>query len=1114
MSDILNIFNEIIRATAQLAAAAPSNHPTHKEVDCYGLDPALKGKYGGIHNGDNITPKTTKDFERKVRGKPDIELKFINLEGGWVLEQEIQLLKEQGKAIFVKLEPFIPNPDKEDPRKWQGIETNYYFMDKIIPKEYYNLLLTLATLAHGNSPNLKNQFKIVLQQHDLGKISPELLQDLTGKAETENNYIKHQFSAILKRYNVSGNNDTKFRVILHSLVAKAKKENTLLLKQFDAFLRKYGIHKILPTKYPNILQQLVGRAKGDLEDIATQFNLIFMHNGLNHIEYRNLIEKLVRIASKKYEDLMQQFKMILERNRAGRSPEMLSQLAHHTRREYDNFILELDLVLRKHGIAENFSGTYDHILLQNARVAKQSGIPTLEAFGAEMNGYGEGMFWYPFGLDPVKYILAYRHYHDVKTKAGAKNINYVWNPHVVRKTEKDFTEYYPGDDYVDIIAFDVYTEEGRGSLVPLLKNAIKTMDQFLAENGLQPKDYALGEWGANRKYGEYNQFDQMLNFIEAKDSPIKFHIYYNVNADTGNYKMDHRMEMRYSQHLKKLARDNYNFVHTNLGINPDTRKHKCYLPQIPDPNQIYRKISATEFKTTEELKQRICAPDNKIFASDCLPPYIKDWDPRDRQKNMPPRTLKESELYPLEKEYLPLSIGHAYEFGTHQYLLNNLLIQTLIEKERIPLKAVKKILRIVSYKNPNDPSALRDFAPFTSYELCRDKFLAQHPEMALIKKSAPDFYFYLNQPKLFWDNMIVLYGIYTQKAIESNDQQALQEIVAMGKFFLKSIKLQEKHEKGNHAKEAFISSKYRMASLLLILSEAYSLWRDRPISDYKEGLKYVEEAIEKFKDSGINSRPDYFSITKGILIAADLHAKIAQQNMLVANFSQAEAEYRAAQYLYDRVANLDFSQGTGLAVLPFKLETSSYTAASNIKVIASAQEITSALEENIDRKHINQAEAIASIRGLFQFLRGVALLKQVGYYLEFPFMHYKQKGYEDIIQNMVLVKAGLAEIEKGSRFADLRYFRALGNLVLEKLLISFADSLAYSTSEMSKKDAKEKYTKAIAELKENLPDLFTLEEWKQLANIPQLEDISDKDAIRSDWKDLKKDTTLYKEGFP
>jgi hypothetical protein len=85
-----------------------------------------------------------------------------------------------------------------------------------------------------------------------------------------------------------------------------------------------------------------------------------------------------------------------------------------------------------------------------ARAAKATGIPIFLRYASEMNGN-----WVVWHGDPQKYIEKFRLIHDVMA-IEAPNVAMVWSPGDV--PSGPINEYYPGDDYVDWVGVNMYTE--------------------------------------------------------------------------------------------------------------------------------------------------------------------------------------------------------------------------------------------------------------------------------------------------------------------------------------------------------------------------------------------------------------------------------------------------------------------------------------------------------------------------------------------------------------------------------------------------------------------------------------------------------------------------------
>lgn len=107
------------------------------------------------------------------------------------------------------------------------------------------------------------------------------------------------------------------------------------------------------------------------------------------------------------------------------------------------------------------NGNYDVYIAQFAQDAKTWGDLVYLRFGHEMNGN-----WYPWdgannggALGPAKYILAWKHIHDIFTANNATNVKWVWSVNQAswpNEAWNTFDAYYPGTNYVDYIGIDGY----------------------------------------------------------------------------------------------------------------------------------------------------------------------------------------------------------------------------------------------------------------------------------------------------------------------------------------------------------------------------------------------------------------------------------------------------------------------------------------------------------------------------------------------------------------------------------------------------------------------------------------------------------------------------------
>lgn len=104
----------------------------------------------------------------------------------------------------------------------------------------------------------------------------------------------------------------------------------------------------------------------------------------------------------------------------------------------------------KGSLAAIARGDYDQYVIQWANKAKEFGHPFYLRFGHEMND----PYHYPWGPQnnyKADFVNAWRHVYQIFKSQGVNNAIWVWNPHL----SYEFDNYYPGNQYVDVISFGV-----------------------------------------------------------------------------------------------------------------------------------------------------------------------------------------------------------------------------------------------------------------------------------------------------------------------------------------------------------------------------------------------------------------------------------------------------------------------------------------------------------------------------------------------------------------------------------------------------------------------------------------------------------------------------------
>ncbi len=128
------------------------------------------------------------------------------------------------------------------------------------------------------------------------------------------------------------------------------------------------------------------------------------------------------------------------------------------------------------------AGVYDTYLQNVAQQLRAYGKPVLLRFAHEMNGN-----WYSWsgcqnGCGPAgaaAYVEAWRHVYTVFKQASASNVLWVWCTSASDVPSgvsgHHWTDYYPGDSYVDWVSYDHYISPGKYTATGT-SGALKTSD--------------------------------------------------------------------------------------------------------------------------------------------------------------------------------------------------------------------------------------------------------------------------------------------------------------------------------------------------------------------------------------------------------------------------------------------------------------------------------------------------------------------------------------------------------------------------------------------------------------------------------------------------------------
>ena len=153
------------------------------------------------------------------------------------------------------------------------------------------------------------------------------------------------------------------------------------------------------------------------------------------------------------------------------------------------------------------NGQWDEYITNWARDAKTFGKTVFLRWGHEFN-----IEKYPWGIgnndrDPQKYIKAYRHVHDIFTKAGAANVKWIWCFNNYPNPDENWNDYdlaYPGDAYVDWIGIDGYnwgatqTWSGWQSFTDMFRNQIREVSRKHPGKPVMIAEFGAAEDGGDK----------------------------------------------------------------------------------------------------------------------------------------------------------------------------------------------------------------------------------------------------------------------------------------------------------------------------------------------------------------------------------------------------------------------------------------------------------------------------------------------------------------------------------------------------------------------------------------------------------------------------------------
>jgi hypothetical protein len=177
-------------------------------------------------------------------------------------------------------------------------------------------------------------------------------------------------------------------------------------------------------------------------------------------------------------------------------------------------------------------GIWDSYIIKIANQAKAFGYPIYLRFGPEMN-INQGNGHPSWAENATSFVLAHNKVFTLFKDQGANNVYFVWNPNCDDIGPNHWTDYYPGDAYVDWVGIDLY------QFTPDQDPSV--MLQIYDDYGTK-KPVAICEWGANWKNQNYSDESRAIfinKFFEAvEERPnikmIAYFYYIDFTFDSSN----------------------------------------------------------------------------------------------------------------------------------------------------------------------------------------------------------------------------------------------------------------------------------------------------------------------------------------------------------------------------------------------------------------------------------------------------------------------------------------------------------------------------------------------------------------------------------------------------
>jgi hypothetical protein len=182
-------------------------------------------------------------------------------------------------------------------------------------------------------------------------------------------------------------------------------------------------------------------------------------------------------------------------------------------------------------------GASDAYISRFARAVHGFGEPVAISFGHEMNGN-----WYPWGTTGTTaagFVAAWRHIHDLFTKAGADNVIWVWDPNIINPMpDVQLEPYWPGDAYVNWVGLTGYiATTGPHTFDGVYGPTMSEISSFTS------KPFIVAETAVETGPSEIESVHNLISGVEERSDVLGL-IWFNYNKDGVDWTLGERPDVR------------------------------------------------------------------------------------------------------------------------------------------------------------------------------------------------------------------------------------------------------------------------------------------------------------------------------------------------------------------------------------------------------------------------------------------------------------------------------------------------------------------------------------------------------------------------------------------